>query len=199
MLPEIALAADTLAQRARWLAPIVVLLLIIGIPGNIKPLATAAGQPPSLFAADKEMLLSLPRMPLARAVPRSLVPAPNGNYRPTLGWLLAALDSGRLPDPRPVTAVERATNTLRLSLQEVAASNSSPCQSLHQPALRMLNKGQSIRVHTGSVAVTLAFPVSQPLTFGGHGLAWFKDHLLVVVAGPLSLRIAPISGDAAIC
>jgi hypothetical protein len=109
------------------------------------------------------------------------------------------LDSGRLPDPRPVTAVERATNTLRLSLQEVAASNSSPCQPLHQPVSRMLNKGQSIRVHTGIVAVTLAFPASQPLTFGGHGLAWFKDHLLVDVAGPLTLRIAPIGRDVAMC
>jgi hypothetical protein len=203
LLPEIALAADTLVRRARWLAPIVGLLLIIGIPGNIVPLATAAGQPPSLFAPDKQMLFSIPRMPLARAVPRSLVPAPNGDYQVTIGWLLAALDSGRLPDPRPVTAVEHATNTLRLSLQEIPGYKNSPCPTLHTTVSRRLNKGESITVHTGSVAVTLVINgrriTSQPLTFGGNGLAWFGDHVLVDVAGPLSLRIAPISGDAAMC
>jgi hypothetical protein len=203
VLPEIALAADTLVQRARWLAPIVVLLLIIGIPGNIQPLATAAGKPPSLFSADKQMIFSLPRMALARAVPRSLVPAPNGDYQVTIGWLLDALDSGSLPDPRPVTAVERATNTLRLSLHEIPGYKDSPCPPLHTTVSRRLNKGESITVHTGRVAVTLVFPGreirSRPLTFGGSGLSWFRDHVLVDVAGPLSLRIAPISSDATMC
>jgi hypothetical protein len=204
VLPAIALAADTLVQRARWLAPIVVLLLIIGIPGNIKPLATAAGEPPSLFAANKQMLFSLPRMPLARAVPRSLVVAPNSNYQwVTIGWLLDALDSGRLPDPRPVTAVERATNTLRLSLQEIPGYEDASCPPLHTTVSRRLKKGESITVHTGTVAVTLVLAEgkieSRPVLFGGGGLSWFRDHVLVDVAGPLSIRIAPISSDASMC
>jgi hypothetical protein len=202
VIPTLGIAAERLVQYARWLAPIVVVLLLIGMAGNLQPLATDAGKHP-LFAPNRQMMFSLPRMALARNVPRSLVPDPNGLDQVTVGWLLDALDSGRLPEPGPVTPVETATNTLRLSLQELPASNKSPCPSLRTTVIRRLTKGESITVHTGTVTVTLLLPgrniASHPLTFGGHGLAWFEDHVLVDVAGPLTLRITPGAGGAAIC
>jgi hypothetical protein len=202
VIPTLGIAADKLVQRGRWLAPIVVSLLIVGIAGNVLPLATDAGKR-ELFTPDRQMMFALPRMALAREVPRSLVPNPNGLDQVTVGWLLDALDSGRLPEPRPVTPIEAATNTLRLSLQETPGSRNSPCPVLRKTVSRTLNKGESIRVHTGSVAVTLIVPgrniASHPLIFGGYGLAWFEDHVLVDVVGPLRLRIAPIAGEAAVC
>jgi hypothetical protein len=121
----------------------------------------------------------------------------------TIGWLLEALDSGKLPRPSRVTPIEAATNTLRLSLQEIPSSVDHACPPLRTNITRRLDKGESIRIHTGRVTVTATVPgrrlLSQPLTFGASDITWFHDHVLVDVAGPLTLHIAPIGSGVTIC
>jgi hypothetical protein len=146
---------------------------------------------------------SLPRMSLARRVPRSVHPEPHLAPLVTIGWLRDAARSGRLPAPRPSTPIELLTNRLRLSLDQRNAARSRSCPPLGAaPIVTRLAKGQMLAVH-GAIFVQLlaGAPIiaSQAVLFGATPLAGLNDHTLVAVAGPLRLRISPVSRGASAC
>ena len=194
LLPALAFAANGWVRAQRKLGLVVVALLLVGIPGNLAK--TTENFPPGPFRGDKETMLSLPRMSLAPDVPRSLIPDPNQSPSVTVGWLLDGVRSGRLPPPRRPTPRELATNTLRLSLEELDRAASQPCTPLLRPAIRQIRPGETIGVH-GTIRVQLmsqAGAGSDILTFGATFLAGLSDHTLVDVAEPLTLRVIPVPG-----
>ena len=112
-LPALAVAADVLIRRWRVLAIPIVVVLLLGVPSNLRAVANyTKGQ-----AADarryRQTVFALPRLPLAARVPQLLEPLPGI----TIGWLRAGAASGRIPAPGTVTPAEAATDELRLSLR----------------------------------------------------------------------------------
>jgi hypothetical protein len=198
VLPLIAVAADALARRWRALGPVVLVLLVVGIPGNIadvdRNVASAAR-----YREFRRVIGALPRDELARSVPRSLHPTPSFAAEVTVGWLLDGAEDGRIPRAG-ATPVQRATDSLRLSLEQRDAPLPS-CPPLRATVTRRLEPGDQLAFRGAIVVQALPRrgPRPLPLPFGTGLLATAPSHTLRAVAGPVVLRIAPRSFDAALC
>jgi hypothetical protein len=200
-LPALAVAADALVRRWRLLGPAVLVLLVMGIPGNLQELAD---RPHGLSASGRSyrrLVLSLPRLPVAHEVPRR-VGLPGVPFFPpwiTIGWLLDGVASGRVPDPGRIDRTDAATWTLRLALDQSRAATNKTCRSLTEPAMVLLDKGQSIGIKDGSVRVVYtpdANHSSRPIVFDP-----VNGRTLMALAGPLTLHVSSNNSTlpAAIC
>jgi len=200
VLPALAVAADALARRWRVLAPVVVLLLLVGVPGNIAKIGDNVG-PAARYREQRRVISELPALANARAVPRSLHPTPSFAAEVTVGWLLDAQRDGRIPTVHPASPRERATDRLRLSIEQVDGVHTASCTRLRGTVTRRLAPGQSFGV-VGAIlveSVPRRGTVSAPLPFGAGLLATARSHTLRLVAGPLTLRITPLPPAAALC
>ncbi len=185
VLPAVALAADMIIRRWRQSAVAVFVLLLAGIPGNVKALGeyTAAGSP-------RAFILTAPRLPIADQLPRSLVVAPDLQ----IGWLIDNLGSGRIPEPGPGTPADIATYTLKLALAHSKGPAAPHCRTVAHEVVRVLEKGQSMTLKEGNAAIRLVPEVGAPS----------RPSLLVpgtvkALAGPLRISVTPYGGPIAWC
>jgi hypothetical protein len=203
-LPAIAVAANALARRWRILMPVVLVLFLVGIPGNVNALLQQRRSERSFQAEYRRLILTLPRVPLARQVPRSTRPEQRLAKPLTLGWLLDGVASGSIPKPTDIKPVDAATASLHLALnQQPDAFGTKACRNATTPLELELLATQSIGLH-GVVRVvytTSAGVRSRPVTFkpdeavvleGGRVLSGPR---LVAQAGPLALEIESATGD----
>jgi hypothetical protein len=190
VLPAVALAADAVIRRWRLLAPAILALLVVGIPGNIRALADFERDQEQSQRDYKQLILSLPRIPLAKKVPRVVQPETSQASGVTIGWLLGGVASGRIPDPGPITPSQRAADTFRLSIEQTrTASRWKACHPLFKPITRRLGKGQSIGIRGGAGGI-LVTPASG--AHAGTSELLFRPadgETLVAVAGPLTVRL----------
>lgn len=201
LLPAVAVAADALVRVRAWLAVPVVALLLAGLPGNISDARNFA-EPIYDHTAYRRMMETLPRMPLAADVPRTLQPDPNQAPGVTVAWLLDVARDGKLSSPGALTPREVATNTLRLSLWQTRErpDPEASCRSFagHFATLA-LRHGQSFVVR-GTVGAQLLGPVpSAFVRFGVTLFAGIGPHRLTDVGGDLRLQIGPVSPHAMLC
>jgi hypothetical protein len=194
-LPALAVAADAVARRWRVVAPVVLLLLLVGIPGNIRQLADYADVQKQAQRSYRHMILSVPRAPIAKRVPRAVRPDASlpDTAKITIGWLLDGVESGRLPDPGAITAKEAADNTFRLSLEQSNMPVTlSSCRPLTKQVTRQLDRGEWIRIREasvpgGSVRISPAEGTATiALTFNPE-----RGNTIVAVRGPLLVRLGP--------
>jgi hypothetical protein len=199
MLPALAVAADAVVRRWRLFGPAVLVVLVIGIPGNLQKLAEQDLN--EYWRGYRQFIVSLPRLPVAHDVPRSARPPRAAFLYPaiTIGWLLDGAASGRVPDPGPIDPTDAATWTLRLALHQSHAAMKKHCRNLTEPATLRLNKGQSIGIDGGAVRVIYApqgTDKSRPIPFYP-----VNGRTLLALAGPLRLHLSPINpgGPVALC
>lgn len=200
LLPLIAAAADALARHRRVILVAVVALFLVGIPGNIAQIGKNIA-PAIRYTQQRRVITTLPRLRLARSVPRSLHPTPSFAGEVTVGWLLDGVRSGRIPRSGLPTAVELSTDKLRLSLDQRDSPRRSGCVLLRAQLERRLQPGESIGLR-GTIAVqSIAADGSrsQPLPYGTSLLSTSTTHTLRDAAGPLTLHISPRSLGAALC
>jgi len=200
LLPALAVAADALARRWRVLTPVVVVLLLVGVPGNIGKVGENVG-PAARYREQRRVIGALPGLANARAVPRSLHPTPSFAAEVTVGWLLDAQRAGRIPTVRPSSPRERATDRLRLSIEQVDGMHAASCTPLRSTVTRRLVPGEPLGL-VGAVlvqSVPRRGTVSAPLPFGAGLLATARTHTLRAVSGALTLRITPLPPAAALC
>ena len=200
LLPALAVAADAIARHRRALALLVIALLVMGVPGNITKVARNAG-PAARYREQRRVIESLPRVKLARSVPRTLHPTPSFAAEVTVGWLLDGVRAGRIPVARRPTAREHTTDVLRLSLEQLDGKGPAPCVALRAPVTRRLARGDSFGI-TGAVDVqalrTGRSVASQPLPFGTSLLATAPTHSLRAIR-TMRVRIAPRNSRAGLC
>jgi hypothetical protein len=197
-LPAIALATDLLIRRWRLLAPIVLLLPLLGLPGNVQKLGEFHQLRPS-SDATRRTLLNAPRLALASSLPRSAEP---DNFRApgvTLGWLIDGARSGRVPPPPPTAAIDVATETLRLALRQSVEVRSKACVDVRSRTVRVLEKGEGFSVSRGAVSVVYVSPsgaASRPVRFNR---TLTGSLTLVASAGPLRLVLFPEPSTNQLC
>jgi hypothetical protein len=147
LLPALAAVIDMFVRRRRMLLPIAAAVFLIGVLSNVDVLvehtydARAAGR-------QQRLLVQLaPRLSIATDLPRSTLVDPPFNLWLRLGWLRDGVRSGRIPQPRDVTAAEAAAMTFSLALrpapQPVPASR---CMSMQPEQPITLRQGESLVV-----------------------------------------------------
>ena len=191
-LPAVAVSVDAIGRRRRTATPVLLVLLIAGVPGSIAKavdFAHAAGK----WGVTKDTILSIGRMPEARQAPRSLPPDPSFAPEVTVGWILDGVASGRIRARDPGSTVA-ATNRLRLSLRETSRAVGRPCAELKKPVVRHLARGDTVGIHGGSVLVRAApqgAPLGRPVLYGRSFLSPALDHTIESVVDSLTVRIEP--------
>jgi hypothetical protein len=192
-LPAVAVAADAIVRRWRTLTPMMVVLLLVGVPGNVRVLVDLdrkgdVSDRAVFHRFYRRTLLAAPRVPVASEVPAWVQLEPTFARGVTIGWLRHGLASGRLPDVRPIDERTEANLTLRLALHQlVRSSPKRVCGRLSAPRELELNKGESLEIRDGGVRVVL-------LTENGRsqGFVYVPEDgaTLEALAGPLRLRVS---------
>lgn len=153
-LPALATAADALSSRWRVLAPGAVGLFLVGVPGNVHALADAQDRLKSSYAVERQIILSLPRDPLAVRVPRSLRPETVNAGSVTIGWLLDGVHQHRIPAPPVMSNRDLLSDNFRLSfLQQHTRQSATTCRAaLSLPVTIPLKTGDVIGLYEGATA-----------------------------------------------
>jgi len=197
-LPAIAIAADAIARRWRYLTLPIVALLLAGVPGNVHALRTYTDQGFFFRNQTRIDILAAPRVPLAKKIVPSLAPAKFAALN--MGWLVASLPSGRIPAPDPpLSSTKIASETLKLVVREAKKPTNENCAPLVTTQRRVLRAFQRITISTGSALITYypqfggdpSKPVQFPRIIGGR--------TVVASTGPLRVEIEPVSQPAVLC
>ena len=145
LMPAIAVAASQVILRwsRAWL--LVVVILVFGLPGSIALLHRNN----HLHTLDdyRQFILSIPRLPVASRLPRSVLPDPYFDNSVTLGWLLDGVKSGRIPAPSPPPTQAQITDwTLKLAWQPGRPATPGTCESVSLPAVAHVVRGTRMTI-----------------------------------------------------
>jgi hypothetical protein len=198
VLPAIGVAADALMRRSRLLAIGIVAVLVVGIPSNINVIVDYMHRP--IVTAQtpyKQMMLSLPRVPVATQVPRDVKPDQFLAHFVTIGWLLGGARSGRIPQPAPLTPAEAAMADLRLSFRQTsgpltvvdgryqdADGTDYECVRVSDELVFSLRPGERFVIHAPSGSVRIL-----PPSIGVFRTTPFK---IITVAGANLVAVRPV-------
>ena len=189
-LPALALAADAIARRRRSFAIAVVVILLVGVPGNVRKLASYTSHSESDRAKFRAAVLEAPRLPLAGGLPLGTSPAAPKRFSGlTLGWLIASLPSGRIPAPPHLTEAEIGSQTLRLALRAATRPATRNCRTFTEPTEIVLGARELVTLKSGLALIEYVAPdgtVSLPDPF--------QPETLRAIVNSFRLRVQPLGG-----
>jgi hypothetical protein len=188
LLPALAIATDALIQRWKVLVPAFGLLFIVGIWGNVNAIEQTGTE--RLRLGPKDYLLAVGQTPVEDDVPARTKILGFSGPEVTMGWVRSGVRSGRIPTPS-YSETQLASVALSIALEVHAVDSTlNRCAPLASPVQRQLQKGESFDVRNGPVSVVLMHDSvsSNPQTLAAG------QSRIVARAGPLDLRVGPISG-----
>jgi hypothetical protein len=189
LIPAIAVAASQVITRWWRAWPVVVVVLVLGVPGNI----AVMHRNNYLHTLDgyRQFFLSLPRLPVATHLPPSIHPDPYYDSAVTMGWLLAGVRSGRIPPPSPAPSpAQAALWTLQLALRRGTAAPSGTCQTLVLPGVTRVQVGARVTVDAPVNVSYLSTPDRASATVRLPDIGTSATY---VSSWPMELRITPTS------
>jgi hypothetical protein len=186
LLPLIAVAIDAVARR--WPLALVpgLLLLVVGIPGNVEAIDVRRGA-----ETPQELVLALAHSDVTADVDRSARPFPDvtGARALTAGWLHDGATSGRIPEPDEPSAELEAEIAARLALRVVPRRTAlGGCVPLHGEQIVELDPGDAVGFR-GALVVQVEGPdgaLSKGVLLGS-----FEHRALTTAGPPLTLHIRP--------
>jgi hypothetical protein len=192
LLPILAVALAGLARRARFLTPVVCVLLLIGVPGNIETLADYTSSGEDAHRAYRRFILSIPRSDHSAETEPEVRPdtSHSDHTNITVGWLLAGAASGRIPDPGPISSDLDAAIRFHLSLLEKPSGDppSTGCRTADQPITRRMRTGDAI--HFEGPGALLVTPASSDVVAREEMIfASESGSRLVAVLGPIDITL----------
>jgi hypothetical protein len=197
IVPALGVAADGIARRWRAVTPILIVLFLVGVPGNMGDLWQERSASARQFAVagpvrgGRGLLLAVAHSPALDAAAPQVRPFPGpANRDITVAWLRHVRDRGRLPDDAP-SPDDAATATMILALRQTGDSESTgPCTPFEARTSR-LEQGEWIDFR-GSVLVRLLGDDGGRSAVFGYASG--SGSRLLAVAGPLTLELAPYPG-----
>jgi hypothetical protein len=190
LIPALAVAATQLVTAWRGLWPLILVVLLLGVPGNVLVMHRNSG----LHGLDayRQFILTIPTLPIATHLPPSTYPDPLFDRSITVGWLLEGVRDGKIPPPSPpATAGERAYWTLLLAWHAAAPTPSGQCYPVALPAM--------VGVQVGTRLTTDA-PVDIAAVFGSHQLSrsvrWSSSTHRS--SWPMEVQVTPTTGHQSI-
>jgi hypothetical protein len=199
VFPGLAVAADALARRWRVLLPVVVVLFLVGVPGNIAAIRPTGKDRAVL--GDRPVIVALALSPLAREVPRSFHPDPSEAREVTVGWLLDAAADGRIPK-QTISPRLRAAAILDLAFDQTHEEvRGADCLQVRQPIVRTLARGDVLVFRQGTLAaqVPMGERLSQARLFQPPSL--LGGGYTLHVEGPVTVTLSrgPGTGHLTLC
>jgi hypothetical protein len=178
-------------RSRRWLVPIAIAFFLVGIPRSLHNATNAQRSQAHLDAAVREVLLTIPRVPLAPHVPPAVTPEPYFAWRVTVGWLLDGVGRGRIPAPSEITPNDVASDNFRLSfLQERGDAPTTNCHVFRRATAVVLRHGDIIGLHDANARLA---PAGVPLVIDPPYVIIPSSRMRLVVVRDLGrVTVAPI-------
>jgi hypothetical protein len=195
-LPALALGCEMLIRRRRALAIPIVVVLLVGVPGNIRLLQ----EPDHYFDnsyATRIHLLTLPRLPMADQLRHSTQPVPIQRFVAeglTYGWLVDSAAAGRLPAAPKLPASVISRLVRELFLVAAVAKQHLECEPAPKVSMRVLEKGDTLTIERGGAYVAydpLGGAVSTPVLL--------RNSTVMAVVGPMRVRITRVFPGVLLC
>jgi hypothetical protein len=193
MLPAIGLAADAIVKRFPMSLPVVLLVLLAGVPANIDRFDNDPVFNSAYYDRERQTLLGIAHSPLIDSADAWIRPEPESFKGPDLdvGWLRQARADGRVPDPGPIDPAISAQFPLRLALAQHEIEGTAPlefCETHPWPLDLSLRRGDAVRIYSDVFVAQLlnGEPSSSPVVFrlaDGNGV-------LSVEVDQLDIRIS---------
>jgi hypothetical protein len=153
-LPALAVAVDALASRRRFLLPVGIAVFVVGLSPQLFTVFRPLPPVPQGFAPSRNLILTLPRDPLARRAPRSLQPDTVLARAVTVGWLLDGVRQHRIPPPETFTSADAFSDAFRLSFDRTRGPKpTTNCHVLRERLTLELSKGDAIGVSGSAVLI----------------------------------------------
>lgn len=172
-MPLIAVAADEFVRRWRWSILGVVVLLGIGVPGNIEAYGSGF-YGPGYFNAYRPIILGIASDPAAASLPRSAFPYRDLMPGPPARWLAEAHKAGKIPTAGPLTLAQTAEVQLRLAvIQDADRAPDRGCRTSPKGELVTPVNGAilGIRVTSPDPSIWPGSGISVS-RLGPHGATW---------------------------
>ncbi len=191
LLPALAVAADTIGRRWRVLMPVVLVLLLVGVPFNVKQFVDDERFVGPSFDVTEQLVIALADAPEADRVPGWVEIDPRANPGLTIGWLRHLRESGELPHGDPVDEATANQISIRLGVvQTFGPPPSGSCQTLTGKLDLRPDRGTVYGFSGGLIAVAplddAGQPTAPPMKFApNHGLR------LNVLLDGLHIQIKP--------
>jgi hypothetical protein len=188
-LPALAVAADAVVRRWRWMMPVVCVPLLIGLWVNATRFGNTILTTPAMFAASRTTLLAVAYSPLAELAPADLRPAPNefigGDV--DMAFLIGARNSGRLPLPPIMTDGLQSKTELRLSVQQISGPISgAPSCDMYTESIELNPRVGDIFGFTTPILISLG-ENGAPLAYNS---GWGSLPAILILRPGLKLRLA---------
>jgi hypothetical protein len=194
LLPALAVAADAVMRRWRAAVPVFVVALAASLVGNVRDFSNERPYAGEFLAGYRNLILSMPRVPLADQVPGSVRPERSLAPYVSLGWLRDGVRSGRIPPPGDMEPEQRAAAEARLVLQTNPGYRPVECETVAGPVETTLERGSSIRIR-GRDQLWVTYTDAE----GATGLVMFRPNAPVVAyAGPLDVSVSSTAAEQSI-
>jgi hypothetical protein len=190
-LPALGIAVDAVMLRWRRLAPVVVVLLLVGVPANINTIVNYMNKPVVQTQRQyRRMMISLPRVAAAKEVPRDTIPEQEFAHFVTIGWLLDSAADAKIPNPKHISPADETMDTIRLSFRQSRAParifRGWGCGNLGQGSLLFdLHPGERFLVRATGRLAEFVPPTLTP----GDAYRYYP----ITVAGPIFIVQRPVS------
>lgn len=190
VLPAVAFVAEEIVRGWRVIAPVLAVLLLIAIPANARALVAIENDQAPLVARFRDTILLIPRLPLAKEVPRTERPFPAVAGPVTIGWLLDTAREGKMPRRHYVTLKDRAVATLQISLV-LTRRLPTPCRPLRVPVTRPIARGAAVRFRGAEIRVDYVSGGKAIVHIYFRTSSGLAEWQLVNVGRPLTVRVTP--------
>jgi hypothetical protein len=184
LLPLIALAASSIADRWRAAYPVMVAMFLVAIPGNVAKLHATGSEVVTL--GDPGVVLTMAHLPLARDVPRASRPFASPYADFSVGWLLDSTDDGKVPEAGATDVRTIPMAELLLSLNMAKNPQAGLCSVISPTRSVRVQRGDYLEINAPSVTIrrVLFGNWIQPTTY-----RLLPGRVLRAVAGPLDLIV----------
>jgi hypothetical protein len=157
LLPALAVSVDAIYRRWPPVGYVCLVVVLVGVPGNVL-LTTRYDTESRVTLGQPQVFLATAQLARADGALREVEPFPDIGRGITVGWMVDALDQGKVPaPPDPLSAEDRAIGALRLGLLQsdrpVEAGNCAPLRTERRV---QLGTNESFSMRGGQVRVRLA-------------------------------------------
>jgi hypothetical protein len=195
LLPALAVAADALVRRTRWLLPVVVVVLLAGIvPAALDFTDERHDAQAWYFQDTRRLVLAAAHSPRLAGAPEDLRLDPREEVTAdlTAGFLRRALADGKVPDPGVVDPVWAATAAMRLSLRQTSvAGEGADCRVAFGQGTLAAERGDRILLDGSTLTITGALEggLTLPSTYTP-----VNGRTIVVEQGGMALTVTSAGG-----
>lgn len=183
-LPFVAMGGEALGRHRRSLGIVPIVLLVVGVPANIKALA-----PDPLTLGQRDMVLALAHSPLLDSARDEYRLAESGafpNLGPTVAWLRAHAADGRIPTAEGIDEATLAGADGLLALRQLPGQRDDKCKALSTSIHSTFDTREKINFDGVLLVAVLHDGVrSRPIRFDSNA-----GSTIEIVAGPIELIVS---------